>query len=1483
VRLSLFRRQFLVSTRNFGDGPHQWLPRVFCLNPIRYQHLNKRLFDASSNGDHPETGMTYGIQTSHTSRFLIANVCSSILLLSNASSFAQFDESAELPRGLVASYSAGDVSVERLEELISHDWGSSMPDRRLGQVDGAFQALWKSQFLVRQEGSHQIHAFVHGKVRVEIGGTVVLDTESQTPGWVSGDEFTPDVGFQSLAVQFEKSADEARLQLFWSSETFPLEPLSGHLFFREAGRPDLAKIELGRNQFEAFRCGACHKDVVPESKPLSAPDLTRSVAGLSTEWIVKKLTGHVSGKMPQFNLSAEQATAIAAALASTAEKPKLDSLAKPGKGRNDDNDRKAGLTLVNSLGCLACHTTKQSTESDSSETESEALLFGGGSLADIGSKRPVEWFNTWLRKPETLNRSHRMPAFDLSSQERRQLALALASLQIDKKAKTRPNKNQSQDQLVESGTQLIRWLSCQNCHKINLKPETRFVRSLTAPPLVRVKNEYRWFRSCTNLESKANPNLLDEIQDLRQPKFNFLNYGALRAFIRSLPYTDKGSNHPIDGQRLLVSRNCTACHPRGLRQGLAATAGEIASTDAALRGQAPALVPPNLNALGDRLLDEALAKAVSGEQKRRMDWKLVRMPKFKHSEADRKALTEYFINSDRIPDNAPTWDIKNDDSKIDDQTLLIGQELVGPKGFSCIACHQVGDYVPKKAAMGTRGSDLVGLGNRMRHSYFVRWTRSPLRIVPGVEMPSYSKAVHGVLGDDADAQLEALWKSLADPRFEPPTDPSSVEQYFIVENGTPARVIRDVFTNPESNGGGHIPRAFAVGFENGHSVIVDLENLSLRRWTFGDFARQRTIGKSWYWDMAGSDVVTGFNANSNYSLVKSNVENGAVLDSRIYPRKDNGTVGELLDYQPVNKGVRFRFRLEFEIDGKTKSVIVEETLASFKHPSPSHSAWRRRVAVSALPDGYELVFSSSTKETVVGSPATTDARGEIKADLGGGTSKSAGAPSLNLRLTNDKGRAAFAVRYQATLKRPLLAVTLKPLPPAKAHKITSMPGFAGVQLPVSTKIMPTAMTVLDDGTLAFTSLEGHVYLAKDTDGDGVEDKLTMFEEGLSAPYGIIQDGDSLLVSHKPEILRLRDTDGDGRADERTVFSSGWGFNDNYHDWTCGIARDAKGNLYVGIGSDYAQLKRPKEVSRWRGKVLQISPDGTPRPFAHAFRYPTGIAIDAKGNVFATDNQGVQNTFNELNHLRDGFHFGVPKNHEQSLKVVAHPPAIQIPHDWTRSVNGITFLSESYPQKGIAGHGVGCEFNGKHLIRFTHHEVDGILQGATYFLSTPNFPDADANFLGPLSITTAPNGDIYIGSIHDSGWLGGQNTGSIVKLKPSGKMPNGIKEIQATADGFEIRFQKPVDKTAAENTESYSLSGYTREWKGGYATPDSGRFQPKVEAATLSADGTSVRLKTSELKTGFVYEINCLIKNDAAPLWPATGHYTLHRIPGGSSQ
>ena len=398
-------------------------------------------------------------------------------------------------------------------------------------------------------------------------------------------------------------------------------------------------------------------------------------------------------------------------------------------------------------------------------------------------------------------------------------------------------------------------------------------------------------------------------------------------------------------------------------------------------------------------------------------------------------------------------------------------------------------------------------------------------------------------------------------------------------------------------------------------------------------------------------------------------------------------------------------------------------------------------------------------------------------------------------------------------------------------------------------------------------------------GDGLEDQLQLFEEGLASPFGIIADGDDLLVAHKPEILRLRDTDGDGRADVREVLATGWGFSDNYHDWTCGIIRDSKNRLYVGLGSDYSQPKRPKEKGLWRGKVLRIDPNGKITPVAHAFRYPTGLAINSHDDIFITDNQGVQNCFNEINFLIPGSHYGMASRHEEPKNRPAQSAALQVPHPWTRSVNGLFFLPTNTPA-GLADHGIGCEFNGRFLIRFTHENINGTKQGAVYPFSRRNAGTGTDNFLGPLCGAVAKNGDIYIGSIHDSGWLGGRNTGSIVRLKRTGNLPNGIREVRATPNGFQLEFFRPVDETQATQADNFTISAYQRVWHGGYSTPDSGRHKVNITRADISADLKTITLTVDRLRTGFLYEVHCkqIGNNKREDLWPTTAHYTMHNIP-----
>jgi mono/diheme cytochrome c family protein/glucose/arabinose dehydrogenase len=1331
---------------------------------------------------------------------------------------AQDDD--ELVAGFNLSLTSAGKTVSRSGAGVSFDWKSDSPDPRL--ASGSFDAAWSGSLLIQQTGKHRFYAYLIGSIEVRLGDKVILKGESDKPHWFAGGEITPDLGLQPFGVTFKKTGQQARVHLFWSSETFPLEPLPSQFLFSDSSVKNANDLyEEGRSIFAQGRCVNCHQRENATSA-FGSPDLSRSVAHLDENWIVNKLQGHTGGSMPEFGFTLEESHDVAAFLQSQAKDVSLEKLPKAGKGRDDKKDKADGFTLLTSLGCVACHGIQEMSIKSTSE-------IGAADLSSIGLKRSSEWLYTWLKKPEALNADHRMPVFTLSNTERRQLALALSSLrkEVDngQARKKTDLADKAQKARIEQGRKLVSASGCAACHNIEgiKKPNRSKLSDLSNP----TKD---WAKSCLNKQPS---------REVGRPGYPRVNVEAVREFVnKSVGKLSKPSAFD-HGRQLMQAKGCNDCHPRNQSRGLSNTVASLKSLPA-LRGLAPAMIPPSLTAVGDKLLDAALLKAIHGEQTVLKPWLKVRMPKFTHSKNEANAIVAYLIGQDRIPDGAPGVPrIKTE--KVDDQSLVVGQALVGPKGFSCIACHKVGDYEPRNTALGTKGSDLLAMGKRMRPSFFLRWTRSPLRIVPGLEMPSYLKPAKGAFDDDIDRQLQALWHTLNDPRFEAPTNPASVEQYLVVDKGQ-TRIVRDVFENPKENGGGYISRAFAVGFGNQHNVLFDLDTMALRAWTFGDFARQRTSGKSWYWDMAGSYVMTGFSKESDYSLIPN------TGGKPVVPISEQGTVGRLLWYKQIKDGVSLHFQVEFRIKGRKHAVEVAEFLGPIK--GLKRTGWTRDVSWSGVPAGFKFSVSHRVdrKLSTFGNP--------------------------RVEVTGDKS----AARYTAELKAPALNVSLKPAKNLAIQPIRSVPGFEGWQLPLPGSIMPTALTTLQDGTLAFTSLKGDVYLARDTNADGIEDQLTLFEEGLSAPYGILADGDSILVAHKPEVIRLSDTNGDGRADLREVFATGWGFNDNYHDWACSLIKNSKGEMFLGLGGDYAQKGRPKDQSRWRGTVVNISPKGEVRPFSHGFRYPTGLAIDSKGRLFGTDNQGVQNCFNEINHLRDGVHYGVPALHEQDVKINAVKPAIQLPHPWTRSVNGIAFLPQDFPDKSLRGHGIGCEYNGKLLVRFTYHEVEGQLQGATFLLSKPNYPNSDENFLGPINIHVTKSGEIYVGSIHDSGWLGGLNTGSIVKLKLSKRTQNGIRDIQATKEGFRLDFFQPVDPKLAADVKQYSLSAYTRVWGGGYATPDSGRYEPKVTKALVSPDATSVELKIDRRQEGFVYEINSKLKSDKQALFPATGHYTLHRIP-----
>ncbi len=79
-------------------------------------------------------------------------------------------------------------------------------------------------------------------------------------------------------------------------------------------------------------------------------------------------------------------------------------------------------------------------------------------------------------------------------------------------------------------------------------------------------------------------------------------------------------------------------------------------------------------------------------------------------------------------------------------------------------------------------------------------------------------------------------------------------------------------------------------------------------------------------------------------------------------------------------------------------------------------------------------------------------------------------------------------------------------------------------------------------------------------------RWSRFATGLQVPLGIVagKPGE-YFVAQLSELTRIVDTDGDERADHYQTLSDQWGMSGNYHEFVYGLARDGKGNFYMGLG------------------------------------------------------------------------------------------------------------------------------------------------------------------------------------------------------------------------------------------------------------------------------------------------------------------------------
>jgi mono/diheme cytochrome c family protein len=1443
---------------------------------------------------------------------LLTTCASSKLLLAQEDG----EEAPYLP-SLVAEYSdRSQHSFRRLDEAIAFHWDDASPDRRIAADN--FDVRWHGRIFVQGAGEYRLAVHARGEVEVKLAGKVVIPRQAAA-GWVFSAPVMLEFDRHELEVSFRKTKSPAHISLFWSGPQFQLEPVPARFLMHDRKESIQNLYERGEILAAALRCAACHREEV-DTKPMPAPSLLHLGGNLREEWVRQWLSDKgqeeytIRRRMPAYGLSKDDAAAITVYLFANQpakEKPKKAAEPPPPPPQPKPGDKPPaappatgpsvddGAMLFFTRGCLACHQVHGLGDSG---------LFGGGDFSKIATKRPAGFFSDWLADPAKLNPDHRMPIFDLSPQDRTALDRYLSSL--GEAAKRAPPEPAQHDQIA-AGRKLFATHRCGSCH--TLQQDGELVTASSVKPLGLTSD---WSKSCAAKSDVSRAQLGYSLnKDDQQALQEF--YSAKRA---------NNSGEPKPSSRLsLIQNNCLACHNREGLESLSPNLPtkytrkvlEVAELKPGLEPSVPAMTPPSLNSVGDKYHEEALAAVIRRQGPPLRDYLLVRMPRFQLADDELKRLVNYLVETDRIP---PLPDVVATKPTPAEEAAfsLAGNRLVSTDGFGCTSCHQVGKVVPDKAPLNARGPSLSSLDKRIRKEWYDRFLRNPARIVPRMEMPSVQIPVRGVLDSKLDPQLAALWRVLATPGFEPP-EPNAFR--VLRASGTTPLDGMMAVTDLVKSGDEVFSHAILIGAPNRHNVLFDLESNRLVSWWTGDAARQRTKGKTWFWEPGSPPLITFPKGNEltvemdgKPLLFRPFVEGtGRLQGTSMSPwsvftdyqvRLSSPEAGGKEWTPRITHGIRVTediriprtgFRRSLSINGAPigatfKLRLVDEATAALCKIDRNNRSL-------LFPSGMRIELHIDPDDPILPTPHSVS----ILAD---------GTIRLPVKPVEGKPEIARSATVELHYSTEVPVDNyLQPDPPeilTEEAFIEASPGLSAFRLRLPIHVLPTAFTWRPDGRLLACTLAGQVYLIDDQGVQFGKPTYRVCVDGLSAPYGIVageetgeDDAASMDVATKQGVLRLA-YGREPKISIASVVASGWGCTPDYHDWAIGLVPTVNGEYYLGLPCQ--QDERTPSGAKLRGSVFKLNPKPknfddrqrfTIEPLSTGHRFPMGLAVNKDGDLFVTDNQGNYNPFNELNHVRKGAFFGFVNAIDKKNKDYKPPPlsepAINIPHPWTRSVNGICFLYTPEKLKKetgkeafgpLEGQLVGCEYDTRRLIRMSLQKIGDTYQGCAYPLSKePSSPDK--GFLGPIVCAVSPRGELYVGSIHESGWGAGNNVGEIVKIKfEPEKLPCGIAEVKAVKGGFSIDFLREVDAKKAVDITNYSISSYRRISTPAYGGPDVDRRTEKINSVELSQDRRRVMVQMPELRTGgFVYEIQ--LKNLApgeAEFFPAEAHFTLHGVP-----
>lgn len=487
------------------------------------------------------------------------------------------------------------------------------------------------------------------------------------------------------------------------------------------------------------------------------------------------------------------------------------------------------------------------------------------------------------------------------------------------------------------------------------------------------------------------------------------------------------------------------------------------------------------------------------------------------------------------------------------------------------------------------------------------------------------------------------------------------------------------------------------------------------------------------------------------------------------------------------------------------------------------------------------------------------------------------------------------------------------------YQMSTLPIPEGIVLEIG------GMVVLPNGTLAVSTRRGDVWMIENPTGAGNRAPYyKKFASGLHEILGLAYKDGSLIMAQRGELTKLTDTNKDGKADTyETIYA--WPLSAHYHEYSYGPLIMPDGSMMVTGNVAFGNAEWWAGESRvpGRGWAMRITPEGKMEPWAAGMRSPAGLGM-IDGEFFYAENQGDWIGSGYIAHAKKGSFFGHPasldwtgeanspvKVKKEDLYKIVDPrlnppggpyvkpenlegrgtalyevaekvPGVSIPAVWLP--HGILGISNSeiinIPKDANFG-----PFGGQLLVgdqgqskisRVFLEKVKGQYQGGAV-LFREGFQS------GVLRMAWAKDGSLLVGQTNRGWGSTGPDAYGLQKIVFTGETPFEIKTVSARPDGFEIEFTHPVDKSKAEDVNSYDITGFVYKYHPVYGSPVVDDKNCPISGIKVSEDRTKVRLLVSGLREKYIHEIKLtgLTNANNASLLHNTAYYTLNAIPDGS--